>query len=81
MNTYSIYIKSHTDAPDFELEMQANNFVELKAQFQKQYEYDLTEKDVEEFKLCMKCGEEVGSSLVGDESVEICRSCGFINYE
>ena len=27
---------------------------------------------------CEKCGEEVGSSLVGDESFNLCKSCGYV---
>ena len=49
MNTYSIYLKSHSEAPDYEDETQANNFQEAVDYFySKLAKYGWDRKSIEE---------------------------------
>lgn len=38
------------------------------------------ENQLAEYSVCEKCGGETGSRLVGDESAEVCSSCGWITH-
>uniref|UniRef100_A0A6M3J214 Uncharacterized protein n=1 Tax=viral metagenome TaxID=1070528 RepID=A0A6M3J214_9ZZZZ len=48
MKTYQIYIKSHIDAPDFDIEMEAKDEADLVAKFNKKYDYELSKNDYQE---------------------------------
>ena len=53
MLTYFIYIKSHTDYPDYEAEMEAENFNDLKKKFGNLNDYELQRNDA----ICSDCME------------------------
>ncbi len=48
MNTYQIYIKSHTDAPDFEEEIRAYSLDEAVEYWYKQFNSDLSKSYIKE---------------------------------
>ena len=61
MRTYLIYIKSHViDYPDFETEMKAENFGDLKKKFGNLGDYELQRTDA----ICMDCFNKANNQII-----------------